>query len=188
MRTSLWPNGQESTCQHRGHRFNALSRKIPRTVGRCSQEPQLLSLCSRARAPQQKSLHEKPVLHNTGQPLLAATRETQRQKPRADKNNINKNVLKGRWKCRNTRSSSSPKTKNNFVSSDFRVASQSSHEVHLLISGHAFKCCTIWLQGFLGRPTTDTAQKLMFRTPGEKALLLLLRGTCHQAHSSSRSR
>ena len=76
---------------------------------------------------------------------------------------------------------------NNFVSSDFRVTSQSFHEVYLLISGYSFKLCMMWLQSFLERPTTNTAQKLTFRTLGEQALLLLLKGTCHQAHSSSRS-
>ena len=39
-----------------GTQFNPLSGKTPHAVGQSSQEPQLRSLCSRAHAPQQKSL------------------------------------------------------------------------------------------------------------------------------------
>ena len=108
---------------------------LPRTT---ATEPVLQSSCSTTEATAMRS----PCATTQGRPCSLQLEKRSNKSPEQTKI-TSKNVLKGRWKCKNTRSSSSPKTMNNFVSSDFRVASQSSHEVHLLISGHSFKCCTV---------------------------------------------
>ena len=67
-----WSSGKESTCQCRGQRFNAWSRKIPHGAGQ-------LSLCATMTEPTLQSpwaattepMCLEPVLHNKGSPSTA---------------------------------------------------------------------------------------------------------------------
>ena len=67
-----WSSGKECASQCRGRGFDPWSGKIPRATGRA----QCMSLCSRARAPQQETPPgKKPEHHSKEHPMLTAARE-----------------------------------------------------------------------------------------------------------------